>query len=77
MLTLKWFCYGCTAPLTLLPLFLRDSQGRRRVGVITAVSILAAGVSTLVAVFVGMKWNSMGDYGEMVHSGIALLYASR
>ncbi|CAK9860398.1 unnamed protein product [Sphagnum jensenii] len=62
-------------PLTLLPLFLRDSQGRRRVGVITAVSILAAGVSTLVAVFVGMKWNSMGDYGEMVHSGIALLYA--
>jgi len=47
------------------------------VGVITAVSILAAGVSTLVAVFVGMKWNSMGDYGEMVHSGIALLYASR
>ncbi|CAM6013620.1 unnamed protein product [Sphagnum balticum] len=50
-------------PLTLLPLFLTDSQGRRRVGVITAVSILAAGVSTLVAVFVGMKWNSMGDYG--------------
>jgi hypothetical protein len=47
------------------------------VGVITAVSILAAGVSILVAVFVGMKWNSLGDYGEMVRSGIALLYASR
>jgi hypothetical protein len=77
VLTLKWFCYGCTAPLTLLPLFLRDSRRRRQVGVITAVSILAAGVSTLVAVFVGMKWNSMGDYGEMVRSGIALLYASR
>lgn len=57
------------APLTLLPLMLRDSQGRRRVGWKTAIATLAAGVATLTSVLAAMKWDQVAPYAKFALVG--------